>query len=56
MPYTLEHFELGSDPSKIRDRYIVVNTITGKHYSTTPQTKEKAEAQLRILKEAEKKE
>ncbi len=50
----MEHFTLGSDPSKIKDRYIVINSITGKHFSTMPQTKEKAEAQLRILEAAEK--
>jgi len=53
MPYKMEHFALGSDPSKIKDRYIVINAITGKHFSTTPQTKEKADAQMRILQEAE---
>ena len=40
MPYTIERKKSG---------YIVVNQITGKEYSE-PISKEKAQAQLRILK------
>lgn len=37
------------------DKAIVVNTKTGKHYSTTPITIQKAKAQMRVLEAAEKK-
>ncbi len=50
----MQHFVLGSDPSHIIGKYIIINATTGKHYSTMPQTKEKAEAQLRILQAEEK--
>ena len=41
MPYSLERKKSG---------YVVVNKITGKEYEKNPITKEKASAQLRILK------
>jgi len=53
MPY---HLELGSDGHSFAGKAIVVNTKTGKHYSSEPIAREKAEAQLRVLKAAEKKE
>ena len=48
MPFGLEHWG--------KDRAIVVNTQTGKHYSTTPLPVKTAEAQMRILEAAIKKE
>ena len=51
MPY---HLELGSDGHKFAGKAIVVNTQSGKHYSTTPIPLKKAEAQKRILERAEK--
>lgn len=53
MPY---HLELGSDGSSFRGKAIVVNTKTGKHYSTLPVPLVKAKAQMRVLEEAAKKE
>lgn len=53
MPY---HLELGSDGHNFSGKAIVVNTKTGKHYSSEPIPKKKAEAQLRVLKSAEKRE
>jgi hypothetical protein len=47
MPFGLEHWG--------KDRAIVVNTQTGKHYSTTPIPVKTAEAQMRILEAAIKK-
>ena len=41
MPFALE---------KWNDKAIVVNTQTGKHYSQVPISREKAEAQMRLLK------
>jgi hypothetical protein len=41
MPYQIK---------KIKGGYVVVNLLTGKHYSNHPMTKEKAEAQLRLLR------
>jgi hypothetical protein len=52
MPY---HLELGSGAHKFAGKAIVVNTITGKHYSTEPIPLEKAKGQLRILEAAAKK-
>jgi len=53
MPY---HLELGSDGSSFKGKAIVVNTKTGKHYSTLPTPLVKAKAQMRVLEAAEKKE
>ena len=52
MPY---HLELGSDGHKFGGKAIVVNTQTGKHYSTKPIQINKAKAQKRILEAAIKK-
>ena len=49
MPY---HLELGSDGHKFAGKAIVVNTITGEHYSAKPITMDKAKAQMRVLEEA----
>ena len=51
MPY---HLELGSNGEKFHGKAIVVNSQTGKHYSTTPIPLKKAEAQKRVLERAEK--
>jgi hypothetical protein len=51
MPY---HLELGSDGHKFAGKAIVVNTITGEHYSAKPIPMEKAEAQKRVLEAAHK--
>ena len=51
MPY---HLELGSDGHSFGGKAIVVNTMSGRHYSTRPITMEKAEAQKRILERSEK--
>ena len=53
MPY---HMELGSDGHKFAGKAIVVNSITGHHYSNDPIPIKKAEAQLRILNMATDKE
>jgi hypothetical protein len=53
MPY---HLELGSDGHKFAGKAIVVNSITGHHYSNDPIPVKKAEAQLRILNMATDKE
>lgn len=50
MPY---HLELGSDGHSFKGKAIVVNTATGKHYSKSPITLEKAKAQKRILEQAD---
>lgn len=47
MPY---HLQLGSDKGKLKDKAVVVNTITGKTYSNKPIPIEKAKAQLRVLR------
>jgi hypothetical protein len=47
MPFGLEHWTKG--------KAIVVNTLTGKHYSTHPIPIAKAEAQKRVLEAAIKK-
>ena len=52
MPY---HLELGSGAHKFAGKAIVVNTITGHHYSNDPIPIKKAKAQLRILEAAAKK-
>lgn len=46
MPFALERWG---------DKAIVTNTQTGKHYSTTPISLKKAEAQKRVLESVEKK-
>lgn len=53
MPY---HLELGSDGHSFKGKAIVVNTLTGKHYSKSPIPLIKAESQKRILEAAMKKE
>jgi len=50
------HMELGSDGHKFAGKAIVVNSITGHHYSNDPIPIEKAKAQKRVLEEAMKKE
>lgn len=49
MPF---HLELGSDGHKWLHKAIVVNTLTGKHYSNVPIPIKKAEAQKRVLEAA----
>jgi hypothetical protein len=53
MPF---HLELGSDGSSFKGKAIVVNTKSGKHYSTMPVPLANAKAQKRVLEAAEKKE
>jgi len=53
MPF---HLELKSGDHRFGGRAIVVNTITGHHYSKDPIPLKKAEAQLRVLEAAHKKE
>jgi len=53
MPY---HLELGSDGHKFHGKAIVVNSITGHHYSNEPIPVKKAEAQKRVLEMAMHKE
>jgi hypothetical protein len=53
MPF---HLELGSDGHSFKGKAIVVNTLTGKHYSKSPIPLVKAEAQKRVLEAAMKKE
>jgi hypothetical protein len=50
------HLELGSDGKSFNGKAIVVNSMTGKHYSSKPIPMEKAKAQQRVLEAAEKKE
>ncbi len=47
MPYHLERY---------KDKAIVVNTKTGKHYSLSPIPIQNAKAQMRVLEAASKKE
>lgn len=49
MPF---HLELGSDGKSFKGKAIVVNTMTGKHYSSTPIPLKKAEAQKRVLEQS----
>ncbi len=51
MPY---HLELGSDGHSFGGKAILVNTQTGKHYSSSPISIPKAKAQKRVLEAAEK--
>jgi len=47
MPY---HLELGSGAHKfMKDKAIVVNTQTGKHFSNEPIPLERAKKQMRLL-------
>lgn len=46
MPFHLEHFG---------DKAIVVNSKTGKHYSTEPISMKNAKAQMRVLEAAKEK-
>lgn len=50
------HLELGSDGYKYKGKAIVVNSMTGKHYSRSPIDIKKAKAQKRVLEQAMKKE
>ena len=50
MPY---HLELGSDGHSFKGKAIVVNSITGHHLSHAPIPMEKAEAQKRVVEQAE---
>jgi len=52
MPYNLE---LGSDGHKFLGKAIVVNSKTGKHYSSVPIPLANAQAQKRVLEMAMKK-
>jgi hypothetical protein len=52
MPY---HLELGSDGHKFHGKAIVVNSITGEHFSNHPIPVANAEAQKRVLEEAHRK-
>jgi hypothetical protein len=53
MPY---HLELGSDGHNFpHGKAIVVNTKTGKHYSSKPISLASAKAQKRVLESVEKK-
>lgn len=52
MPY---HLELGSDGHKFAGKAIVVNSKTGKHYSTSPIPLANAMSQKRVLEMAMKK-
>ena len=49
MPF---HLELGSDGKSFKGKAIVVNTMTGKHYSSVPIPLKKAEAQKRVLEQS----
>jgi hypothetical protein len=51
MPF---HLETGSDGKSYNGKAIVVNTMSGRHYSTEPIRMQKAKAQMRILEAAEK--
>ena len=53
MPF---HIELGSDGHKFHGKAIVVNSISGHHYSNNPIPMKKAEAQLRVLEQAHREE
>jgi len=54
MPFFLE---LGSGGHSFKGKAIVVNTMSGKHYSSAPIPLKKAQAQKRVLEQAvEKKE
>jgi hypothetical protein len=46
------HLELGSDGRSFHGKAIVVNSITGKHYSEAPIPLKKAEAQKRVIEGA----
>ncbi len=52
MPY---HLELGSDGHKFHGKAIVVNTMTGRHYSLNPMPLERAKAQMGLLEGVDKK-
>lgn len=53
MPF---HLELGSDGNSFGGKAIVVNSKTGKHYSSSPIPLAKAKAQKKLLEQAMKKE
>jgi hypothetical protein len=46
------HLELGSDGHSFHGKAIVVNSVTGKHYSHAPIPMKKAEAQKRVIEGA----
>jgi len=46
MPY---HLEMGSGAHRFAGKAIVVNTMTGHHYSNDPIPVEKAKKQMRLL-------
>ena len=50
MPY---HLEMGSGAHKFMGKAIVVNTMSGHHYSKDPIPVEKAKAQMRLLQGVE---
>ena len=50
MPY---HLELGSDGSSFKGKAIVVNTATGKHFSSSPLPMATAKKQMRLLQAVE---
>lgn len=49
MPYALERYPALGSGHRRTEKAIVVNTQTGKHYSTMPIPLEKAKAQMRLL-------
>jgi hypothetical protein len=50
MPY---HLEMGSGTHRFAGKAIVVNTMTGHHYSNDPIPVEKAKKQMRLLQGVE---
>ena len=50
MPYQLE---LGSDGHSFKGKAIVVNSMTGRHYSSEPIPMERAKKQMRLLQAVE---
>jgi hypothetical protein len=50
------HLQLGSDGHKFMGKAIVVNSQSGKHYSSSPIPLTKAKAQKRVLEAAAKEE
>ena len=55
MPFHLEHFDIPHNHT-LAHKAIVVNTLSGHHYSKEPIPIKKAKAQLRVLQSAMKKE
>lgn len=50
------HLELGSDGHSFKGKAIVVNTMSGRHYSKSPIPLATAKAQKRVLEQAMEKE